>query len=64
MGPGSQRAIPQPAPSLEMVNTDSSVKGTLELTVQTHVMFEVSSTPSSGPGEDGLKQNIFLGLNL
>lgn len=64
MGPGSQRASPQPAPSLETVNTDSSVKVTLELTVQTHLMFETSSAPSLGPGEDGLKQNIFLDLNL
>lgn len=64
MGPGSQRMSPQPVPSLEMMNTDSSVKVTLELTVQTHLMFEASSTPSLGPGEDGLKQNIFLDLNL
>lgn len=63
-GPGSQYVSPQPAPSSETVNTDSSVIVTLELTVQTHLMFEASSTPSLGPGEDVLKQNIFLDLNL
>lgn len=62
--PGSQYVSPQPAPSSETVNTDSSVIVTLELTVQTHLMFEASSTPSLGPEEDALKQNVFLDLNL
>lgn len=61
-GPGSQHLSPQLAPSSETANADSE-KVTLELTVQTHLTFEASSTPSLGPGEDVLKPNI-LDLNL